>query len=211
VASEIILEATGKPSDIRGRFVANRLNAIHSGLPSEIRRSRRRLVASGKSPDQALFDAMRMAIADVYLSETLRSLRETSFAQGSGLGEAGLGMSAGDRQTGCTVAGTASTVAGVVSLIPIYGTIVGAIVGIGSGIAGQSMNCGAEQAQAQQNAAQAQQNLAAAQQTVQQAAAMRAAAEQQAAADQRAGKMRVAAVGAAGVLVLGVGAYFLLS
>jgi hypothetical protein len=205
VASKILLQATQKPLAIRQRFVANKLDAMRLGLSREVAASYRRLVASGKTHDQALFDAMRMAIADMNLSESLQSVREkvsrgiTGAEAFNGLGQ----MSPNDRAAGCAVASTAGTVGGVVSVVPGYGTLIGAVVGIGSAIAGQAMDCGAETRQAQQQAAQAQANLMAAQQ----AAAQQAAARQAAASGSRTRMILIG--GGALVAVVGIG-YLLL-
>lgn len=206
VASKILLQATQKPEALRQRFVANKLNAMRQGLAREVAVSYRRVVASGKTRDQALFDAMRMAIADMDLSESLQSIREkvsrgiTGAEAFNGLGQ----MSSNDRAAGCAVASTAGTVGGVVSIVPGYGTLIGAVVGIGSAIAGQAMDCGAETRQAQQAAAQAQANLVAAQQ----AAAAQAAARQAAAGSNTTRMILIG--GGALVAVAGIG-YLLLS
>jgi hypothetical protein len=109
VASKILLQATQKPLVLRQRFVANKLDAMRQGLSREVAVSYRRIVASGKTHDQALFDAMRMAIADMNLSESLQSVREkvsrgiTGAEAFNGLGQ----MSPNDRAAGCAVASTA--------------------------------------------------------------------------------------------------------
>lgn len=203
VASKILLHATQKPFPIRSRFVASRLDAMRHGLAREVVSERRRLVARGKSDDQALFDAMRLAIANVYMSEGIQSLRERA-SRGyfgaesfSGLGQ----MSANDRATGCAIASTAGTVGGVANIIPVYGQIVGAIVGISSGVASMAMDCSRETREAAAAAEQAQANLLAAQQ----------AAAAQAAAAQGTSRTRLYLIGGGAIVaVLGVG-YLLLS
>lgn len=174
-ASKILLQATKKPLGIRREFVRNKLDAMRPGLASKVVASQRRLVAQGKSRDQAIFDAMRLAIANMNMDEGVQSLKEKAARSiyGAEAFAGGLGqMSASDRTTGCAIASTAGTVGGVASVIPVYGTIVGAIVGIGAGIAGSAMDCTRESREAAAAAAQAQANLLAAQQ----AAAAQAAA-----------------------------------
>jgi hypothetical protein len=165
-ASEILLRAVQKPASIRAPFIENRLNAIRPGLARSVAASRRRLVARGEGRDQATFDAMRLAIANVAMEEGVQSLRASASREvGAEAFSGGLGqMSAGDRATGCAIASTASTVGGIASIVPVYGQLVGAIVGIGSGIAGGALDCTREQREAAAAAAQAQANLLAAQQ-----------------------------------------------
>jgi len=205
VASKILLQSVQKPVALRQQFMENKLNAMRRGLAREVAASYKRIVASGKTHDQALFDAMRMAIADMNLGESIQVIRLKASRNVGAEAFNGLGqMSTNDRAAGCAVASTAGTVGGVVSVVPGYGTLIGAVVGIGSAIAGQAMDCGAETRQAQQQAAQAQANLLAAQQ----AAAQQAAARQAAASGSR--NRMILIGGGALVAALGIG-YLLLS
>jgi hypothetical protein len=202
VASKILLQATKKPIYLRQAFVANKLNAMRRGLDREVMASYRRMVAAGKSQDQAIFDAMRMAIADMNLSEGIESLRLSAAKNVGAEAFSGLGQLApNDRAIGCAIAGTAGTAGGVASVVPGYGTLIGAVFGIGSAIAGQAMDCGRETREAQQQAAQAQANLQAAQ---------AAAAAAQAAAQSRARTRMYLIGGGAIIATLGIG-YLLLS
>ncbi len=203
IASKILLQATKKPLAIRSRFVANKLDAMRHGLARQVAVERRRLVASGKSEDQAIFDAMRLAIANISMDEGIQDLREKASRGYFGAESfAGLGqMSTNDRATGCAIASTAGTVGGIANIVPVYGQIVGAIVGIGSGVASMAMDCSRETREAAAAAAQAQANLAAAQQ----------AAAAQAAAAQGSSRTRLYLIGGGAIIaVLGVG-YLLLS
>jgi hypothetical protein len=201
-ASEILLQATKKPFSVRAAFVKNRLDAIRPGLAKQVVASRRRLVAQGKTRDQATFDAMRLAIANVGMGEAVQSLRASlardygAEAFGGGLGQ----MSTGDRATGCAIASTASTIGGIANIVPIYGQIVGAIVSIGAGVAGGAMDCSRETREASSAAAQAQANLMAAQ----------AAAATRTAEAERSERNRLLLIGGGAIVALGVG-YFLLS
>lgn len=198
-ASKIILQATKKPRGIRPAFVRNKLNAMRQGLAREAVAERRRLVARGVNPDQATFDAMRLAIANARLDEGVQSLKEKA-ARGTWGAEAFGDIAPNDRATGCAIASTAGTVGGVASVVPVYGTIVGAIVGIGSGIASSALDCTRESREASTAAAQAQANLLAAQQ---------AAAAREAAAGSA--RTRVYLIGGGAIVAaLGIG-YLLLS
>jgi len=197
VASKIILAATRKPASIRRQFVANKLNAMRSGLDAEVSASRRKLIARGKNPDQATFDAMRLAIANVDMERGIQSLM-TQAAVDQGVDALGT-ISPNDRAVGCTVASTASTVGGVASIVPVYGTIVGLVAGIGSGIASQALDCNRESREAQQQTAQAQANLQAAQQ---QAAMMQAAQSTQQQAARRRQLVTMGLLGAGAVVAV---------
>lgn len=202
VASKILLQATQKPLPIRSRFVANKLDAMRPGLAREVAAERRRLVARGKNADQAIFDAMRLAIANINMDEGIQSLRVKAARTYGAEAFSGLGqMSTNDRATGCAIASTAGTVGGIANVVPVYGQIVGAIVGIGSGVASMAMDCSRETREAAATAAQAQANLLAAQQ----------AAAAQAAAAQSSSRTRLYLIGGGAIIaVLGVG-YLLLS
>ena len=207
VASKILLQAAKKPADVRSVFISNKLNAMQSGLARAVLKTQRRLVSQGKSFDQAMFDAMRLAIANLRMSDGIESLVAASVAEHGAEAFAGTGLGAfspGDRQTACSITSGAQVVGGVASIIPVYGTIVGGVVGIGAAIAGGSLDCTREQREAAAAAAAAQANLAAAQQ----AAAMNAETIQ---ATARRNRMRTYMIGGGSlVVVLGIG-YFLLS
>jgi hypothetical protein len=202
IASKILLQSVQKPESFRQAFVTNKLNAMQPGLARIVVASYRRMVAAGKSQDQALFDAMRLAIAEMTLSEGIQSLRAKAARNIGAEAFSGLGqLSPSDRATGCAIASTAGTVGGVASVVPGYGTLIGAVVGIGSAIAGSAMDCGRETREAQQQAAQAQANLQAAQ-----AAAAAAQAQTQARA-----RTRMFLIGGGAIIAtLGIG-YLLLS
>lgn len=204
VASKILLQAAQKPAAIRAAFISNKLDAMRAGLARLVAASYRRFVAQGKSPDQALFDAMRLAIANMRMDEGIDALRMTAAREHGAEAFGGLGaFSANDRATACTITAGAQVVGGVASVIPVYGQIVGGIVGIGAGIAGGALDCSREQREAAAAAAQAQANLAA----IQAAAAAELAATESAA---RRARIRVYMIGGGAlVAVVGIG-YFLL-
>jgi hypothetical protein len=210
VASKILLQATQKPLSVRAAFVKNKLDAMRPGLEREVVASRRRLIANGKSRDQATFDAMRLAIANARMDAGIESLRSTAAKEYgaeaySGLGQSGLGqMSANDRATACTVTAGAQVVGGIASIIPVYGTIVGGIISIGSSIAGGQLDCTREQREAAAAAAAAEANLAAVR-------AATAAAAAAAATTARGSRTRIYLIGGGALVVaLGIG-YLLLS
>jgi len=203
VASKILLQAVQKPASVRASFVSNKLDAMQPGLARAVATSRRRLVAQGKNRDQATFDAMRLAIANVRMSTGIESLRMAAVDEHGAEAFSGLGtFSAGDRATACTITGGAQVVGGIASVIPVYGQIVGGIVGIGASIAGGALDCTREQREAAAAAAQAQANLAA----VQAEAAMQLEA---AGAGARRARIRVYMIGG-GALVVAIGIGYLL-
>lgn len=165
IASEILLQATRKPPAVRGKFVENRLNALSPGMARQVFASRARISAGGKAPDQALFDAMRLAIANVKMEEGIQSLRASAAREYGAEAFGSLGdLAPSDRATGCAIASTTGTVGGIASIIPVYGTIVGGILGIGAQVAGGAMDCSRETREANAAAAQAQANVMMAQQ-----------------------------------------------
>jgi len=166
-ASKILLQATQKPVSVRAEFISNKLNAMQPGLAHAAAVSRRRLVAQGKNPDQAMFDAMRLAIANARMSDGIESLRMTAAREVGAEAFSGLGQfSPNDRATACTITGGAQVVGGIASVVPVYGTIIGGLVSIGSSIAGGALDCTREQREAAAAAQAAQANLAATQQAL---------------------------------------------
>ena len=195
-ASKILLQAAKRPAARRPAFVERKLDAMRLGLAKEVAASRRRLLARGKNEDQAIFDAMRLAIANMKRDEGIESLKVTAAQKYGAEAFSGLGqMSANDRATACTVTAGAQVAGGIASIIPVYGTIVGGIVSIGSSIAGGALDCGREARDAAAATAQAQANLEAAQ---------RLAAEQTAAAEVAARSRRMRNVLIGGVAIVGV-------
>lgn len=201
MASEILLDATRAPLARREEIVARRLNRITPGLGVWAVKKRAALQSRGTPRDQAIFDSLRLGIANAMIERGLEHLNlKIAGEYGFDAVDGGLGqMSSNDRATACTVAGTAAVVGGVANVVPLYGQIVGAVVGIGSQIAGAALDCGRETRDAAAAAAQAQANLEAAQR----AAAERAAAEQAASGSRR---MRTVLIGGAiAVAALGAG------
>jgi hypothetical protein len=177
-ASTIMMEMS-KVDPARRFGVMERLVERYGANPADVVVEMKRGFADNVNPDQAAFDAMRIAIANARLDRGLESL-SLSVASRSGwdsLVDTGLGnLSSNDRATGCMIAGGAQTVGGIASLVPGYGTLIGGIIGIGSGIAGGQLDCGKESRDAAAAAAQAQAQLLAAQQTAAATAASAAAA-----------------------------------
>jgi hypothetical protein len=68
------------------RIVQRRLDAIGAGVAARASREYKRLIAAGKAEDQATFDAMRLAIANWMIDETLRIAAEYQ-PGASGLGK----------------------------------------------------------------------------------------------------------------------------
>lgn len=149
-----------------------RLSVLRAGLErlgvsdSDVVIEARRALRAGEGLDQAVFDAMRLAIANARLDRGIDRVK-TAIASRSGwdsLVDAGLGqLTANDRATGCMIASGSQTVGGAVSLIPGYGTLIGGIIGIGGSIAGGQLDCGRDAREAAAQAQQAQTQLAQAQ------------------------------------------------
>ncbi len=192
-ASSILLAMAKAPASSRLAVMENGLERL-AVRPSDVVVEMSRGLRAGENPDQAAFDAMRLAIANTRLGRGIDSLRHevaTRYGWDSALGA----LSPNDRATGCLIAGGAATAGGVASIIPVYGTIVGLVTGVGSGVAGAALDCGKEAREAAAAAQQAQAQVEAAQQ-------MAAAQQAQAAALSRRNRIRTLAGGGVALLAL---------
>lgn len=118
VASEILLAAVKLPIHEREAFVATKLNGISPQLASEVILKRRRLMRRGVAKDQAIFDSMRLGIANVYAQQIIDQARAAvAIEQGADA----LGDDTA-RDVGCAVIGGAG----------IVGQIVGGILSAGN-------------------------------------------------------------------------------
>lgn len=178
IAAQIVLAmARVEPSD-RLKTMWRALDALGPGISSEAVTRMRALIAQGRGRDQAVFDAMRLAIANHRMDRGLREIRHALTAiriqRGADAYEAGLGdIAPSDRAAACTAASIGGTVGGALQVIPVFGTIVGGVLGIAGGIAGGALDCGREQREAAQRVAQTEAAAAAA--LLQQAQAAEAA------------------------------------
>lgn len=127
------------------------------GLGRQTRAELRRLLRKGVQPDRAVFDAIRVSLANRRVTEAVdrASVYAASRAGWSALIDSALGqLSPNDRVAACTAAGATATVGGVAQVIPVYGQIAGGVLSIGSMIAGQALDCGRDQREAEARLAQ---------------------------------------------------------
>lgn len=211
VAAEIVLAMAKTDPAARMGVMLRRLDALNlgPGLGQTVIENLRKLLVAGKFRDQAVFDAMRAAIANRTMARGLREMRDAIFTiktqQGRDVYEAGLGQIApSDRQAACLAAGIGGTVGGALQVIPVYGTIIGGILGIAGGATGAALDCGADQRAAAQRMAASQ--AAAAQAALAQAQALEAARQ----AEQSRRMKQYVLIGG-GALILGGIAYLALS
>ena len=204
-ASELLLLAARRPAPNRPSFIRRELRQRYG--PRVLRRYERERVAlrGTRSPDQALYDALRLAIAD-HLTRIGVMYLQSAMAEkyGSGFVPAPLQGGLGDeaRDIGCAVGGGATAL--LAAVIGGFTAGVGApLVGAGGQLALTAAGCGAEGTAAQQGLSEAEAALA---QAELDAAAETAAAEEAARQQRNKTIMTVAAVGG-GVLLLGVVGY----
>jgi len=162
-AARILREAVVKPKSVRDEFVKNRLvQKYGTAVKRSYERGLRRLGTKGWARNQAIFDAIRLAIADALVAEGLLAI-DTAIKQDRGVDQ-GLGISEKGRTVGCGIVGGATLVGGIIG--SIYGGQAGGSgAAVGGQLIGGTLDCSkaereAAQALAEQQAAAAQAELA---------------------------------------------------
>lgn len=170
LASQVLVRVTKLPKDEREAAAVHELNRIRSGLGAAWKKELARLLAKGVSRDQAIFDAMRLVIANRFAQEGVDLIRMV-LARYEGAEALGDDTA---RDVGCAITGGTTAIVGT-----IFGAYTGgagsAAMSTGGQLIGQALNCGAREAAAQQASAAAQ---AAAAQAQLQLAQQQAAAAQ---------------------------------
>jgi len=199
IASQIMIKMAAVPKSKRVAEMVTRLNRVQRGLGDSARADfvRRAAASAANKKDQAMFDAIRAALADYFVQKTLASQGSPVAGLGQTLAEARGQTSQGVNDANaifCTyVTGTVGMVGGVLDQT---GTGSGAGALTSSSLkAGQMGGCGAGMAVINGQNALAQARLA--QQGTQQMMA------QQDASDAR--FMRYAMVGGGALVALGIG------
>lgn len=180
LASQILVKVTRLPKADRKAVAAGELNKLSPGLGSEWKAELAKQISEGRKRDQAVFDSMRLVIANRYFDrgvELLRGAMASDYGWDSMLDVPGLGDDTA-RDVGCTVAGGVSMVTGLIGSI-YGGPSGGAAANGGSSLIAGGLDCNRRDREAQltmsnNQVAQAQTNLALAQQQ----AAAQLAAEQ---------------------------------
>ncbi len=152
LAAKVIEKIAVAPEAERLLVMVSEVDKIGPGLGRQARSELRRQLRKGVPADRALFDSIRVTLANRRLNEAVdrASVYAASRVGWSALIDSALGqLSPNDRAAACTASGATATVGGVAQVIPVYGTIVGGILQIGSGIAASALDCGREQREAQ--------------------------------------------------------------
>ena len=162
-ASKILRKSVTKPRSVRDEFVRNALMSKYGTAAAiSYEKALRRLPQKGWQRNQAIYDSIRLAIADALTRSAILAI-DTALKQEMGVDQ-GLGMSAKGRQVGCGVVGGATLVGGIVA--SIYGGQAGGTgANVGGQLIGGVMDCSkaereAAQKLAEQQAAAAQAELA---------------------------------------------------
>ena len=157
MASRLILQSIRQPKAARLRWLRRELNKSQPGLGTDTVSKVRELMRRGKSPNQALFDGLRLTLANFFA----KRFKEIQRAGGSVL--RGLGGSVGDiRAVGCTIMGTIGTGGATASALMTNPAGSGAIGEATVDIMGAN-SCNADAIRAQADVINAQAALAAAQ------------------------------------------------
>lgn len=156
IAAKILQQAVGKSMTDREEFVAAKLNAMRPGAAKEALDERRRQQARGVPRDQAIFDGIRLAIANALADDIITTYR---FAVAQERGVDALGDDTA-RDVGCAVTGGVGIVAGIIGSI-YGGQAGGTAAGAGTQVLGSALDCNRREREAQLEIAR--QNSAAAQ------------------------------------------------
>lgn len=191
MASSLLLQSTRQPVGKRLGWLRTQLNKAHPGLGDDFVSKYRELKRRGKPGNQALFDGLRLAIANRLATHIDKSLPQHSAA--------GLGDTASDVRlamcTGYAVgAGAGGATAGFLNDPASSGAVTEAMR-----VAAEIQGCGMEQLNAQARIAEAQAAAA-------EAAARGATAEE----EEGIGTGAMIAIAGGGVLVLGLLGYAVL-
>lgn len=120
-ASEIIRKVASLPKSERQAMAAHYLNRLSPGLGAEWKKELGRLLAKGVDRDQAIFDSMRLVIANRYVERGLEVIKlavASDYGWDSLAGVQGLGDDTA-RDVGCAIAGGAGIIGGIIG--SIYG------------------------------------------------------------------------------------------
>jgi hypothetical protein len=158
IAANIMLSVAKKPPSRRRAALVSELNKASSGLAKTASAEYDRLLAAGVSDNQAMFDAIRLAVAN-YLADRTAFLMQAGAAREGAEALSGFGLSGNpmdDLQKGFCILGAGGTqlTAGWTESFS-GGLIKGGAMMQGAAAAGQTAGCNREQiAQESQVAAQ---------------------------------------------------------
>jgi len=204
-AATMVKQSMSYPPSQRRGYIMSQVRARGAGLERTARSKMNGMVRRGVNPDQAIFDSVRMTLADKAIGEGLAFIRQavdSPYEATAGLGSA--------QDVGCAITGGITAVGGFIASI-FGGAGGGGAVGTGGGAISESIGCNdaaraAAARNAQLEAQAAADQLAAAREM---AAAQVASAKAGVNVQFMKGKMytNVALIGGGVLLVLGIG-YF---
>lgn len=149
-AATILYESMQQPPRARDRFLRQELRRFGPGVATRVFRKRGELREKGWNASQALYDAMRLPIADFYTQlgiEQIQAAAANVYGADYGLGSA--------RDVGCAITGGITAIGGgIVSLFT--GGAGGHAVGAGGSMVGEAMGCNDKARRAMQDQADAQ-------------------------------------------------------
>jgi hypothetical protein len=152
-AALILKSAIKRPRSLRDEYVKNMLTNHHGTAAAQsYERRLRSLGSKGWNRNQAIYDAIRLSIADAMVAEGVLAV-DTALKQEMGVDQ-GLGISKKGRAIGCGIVGGTTLVGGIVG--SIYGGQAGGQgAAVGGQLVGGVLDCNkAEREAAQQMAAQ---------------------------------------------------------
>jgi len=159
MASNLLLQSVAMPRAKRLTWLRVELNKSQPGLGTTATGKVNGLLRRGTPPNQALFDGLRLALADFFAKRFEQIQRK---ARRGGRGMSGLGESVGDiRATSCLIMGTIGTGGATASSLMENPTGSEAIAAAAAEVMGAN-SCNADALRAQADVINAQANLAAA-------------------------------------------------
>lgn len=152
-AAQLLKSAVDRPKDIREDFVRGELRGYGPGAALKFTRKLAKLSRRGLNRNQAIFDSLRMVIADYYTQLGVEAI-QAAMAQAYDADRAGLGEDVG-RQVGCAITGGATAIIG--SILGVFtGGAGSSAAAVGGSLIGAGLDCGHDERVAQQQIAEAQ-------------------------------------------------------
>jgi len=201
-ASQILVDAVKRRKPDREVYIEQQLKRYAPDADMRFAQNMKRLLGRGWGRNQAIYDSMRLIIADHYAQlgvEAIQAAVANVYGADYGLGDTA-------RDIGCGITGGVTAIGG--TILGLYTGGAGATaVGAGGSLVGSALDCGKE-------ARQSQERIAAAQAEAAQAAALaaQAAAESQERlgamqAQERTKQVKTIAIVGGGLLLLLVAGY----
>lgn len=146
-AARILRSAVEEPKPQRERFIESRLK-VYGDTGQKFAQHLRRLQAKGYTRNQALYDAMRLVIADYYTQlgiDAMASAAAAAYGADHGMGDTG-------RDIGCAITGGTTAVVGGILGVLTGGAAATPIAAGGTAIS-QGLDCGYREREASERIA----------------------------------------------------------